>query len=102
MKWLLLMTGLVLALGVIFGGQRLKRAFQIGGALYAIVLVVRLLVFGLGDRDNLTDLLTLAAVFFLIWLIAWGGTQVALRYRARPEGSPQPGPGPQPRRRRWR
>jgi hypothetical protein len=101
MKWLLLFTGLALALGVIFGGQRLKRAFQIGGALYAVVLIVRLLIFGLGDRDNLTDLLTLVAVFFLIWLVAWGGTKLALRYRARSQGS-QPAPRPQPRRRRWR
>lgn len=101
MKWLLLIAGLTLALGIIFAGNRLKRAFQIGAALYAIVLIVRFLVFGLGDRDNLTDLLTLVAIFFLIWLIAWGGTQAALRYRARSGGN-EPGPEPDKRRRRWR
>ena len=40
------------------------------------------MAFGLGDRDNLTDLLTIAAIFFVIWLIAMGGTQAALEYRS--------------------
>jgi predicted MFS family arabinose efflux permease len=101
MKWVLLIAGLLLALGVVFGGARLKRAFQIGAVLYAVVLVVRLLVFGFGDRDNLTDILTLVSIFFLIWLLAWGGTQVALRYRSRSDRS-KPGPAPDKRRRRWR
>jgi hypothetical protein len=82
-KTLFLVVGILLALGVIFARSRLKRAFQIGAALYAVVLVARLLVFGLGDRDNLLDLLTVAAAFFLVWLIAWGGTQAVLRYRER-------------------
>jgi hypothetical protein len=103
MKWVLLIAGLLLALGVLFGGARLKRAFQIGAVLYAIVLVVRLIVFGFGDRDNLTDVLTLIAIFFVIWLMAWGGTHAALRYRARSGAADTgPGPGPQRRRRRWR
>jgi hypothetical protein len=101
MKWLLLFTGLALALGVIFAGTRLKRAFQFGAVLYAIVLVARLVIFGVGDRDNLTDLLTLVAIFFLIWLIAWAGTQAVLRYRARSDGA-GPGSEPERRRRRWR
>jgi uncharacterized membrane protein len=83
-KTLLLVAGILLALGVIFARSRLKRAFQLGAVLYAIVLVARFLVFGVaGDRDSLIDLLTVAAVFFLIWLVAWGGTQAVLRYRER-------------------
>ena len=83
MRTLLLLLGVLLALGVIFARARLKRAFQIGAALYAVVLVGRLLLFGLGDRDNLIDLITIGAIFFLVWLVAWAGTQAVLRYRER-------------------
>jgi len=99
MKTLLLIVGILLALGVIFARNRLKRAFQIGAALYAVVLVVRLILFGLGDLDNLTALVTIAAIFFLIWLVAWGGTQAVLKYRS--VAGPPP-PQPARRRRRWR
>jgi hypothetical protein len=83
MKTLFLVVAIMLALGVIFARNRLKLAFQLGAVLYAIVLVARLLVFGLGDRDNLLDLLSIVAIFFLIWVIAWFGTQAILRYRER-------------------
>jgi hypothetical protein len=88
MKTLLLIVAILLALGIIFAPNRLKRAFKLGAALYAIVLVVRLLVFGFGDRDNLTDLLTIGAIFFLVWLVAWGATQAVLWYRAQSERPP--------------
>jgi len=83
MRTLLLVLGVLIALGMIFARDRVKRAFQLGAALYAIVLVARLLLYGLGDNDNLFDLLTIVAVFFLIWAIAWAGTQAVLRYRER-------------------
>jgi hypothetical protein len=98
-KIFLLVVAIMLVMGIFFARDRLRRAFQIGAALYAVVLIARFLVFGLGDRDNLTDLLVLGAIFFLIWLIAWGGTQAILRYRAR-QGPPRP--APVQRRRRWR
>ena len=80
---LFLAAGILLALGIFFARDRVKRAFQIGAVLYAIVLVFRFLVFGMGDLDNVLDLLVIAAVFFLVWLIAWGGTRAVLRYRER-------------------
>jgi hypothetical protein len=83
MRTLLLVFGVLLALGMIFARDRLKRAFQLGAVLYAIVLVVRLVLFGLGDSDNLMDLVTIGAIFFLVWLAAWAGTQAVLRYRER-------------------
>ena len=82
-KTLFLAVGILLALGVIFARSRLKRAFQLGAGLYAIVLVARFLFFGLsGDSDTVFDLLTVVAVFFLVWLVAWGATQAVLRYRS--------------------
>ena len=83
MRTLLLVFGVLLALGMIFARDRLKRAFQLGAVLYAIVLVARLVLFGLGDSDNLMDLVTIGAIFFLVWLAAWAGTQAVLRYRER-------------------
>jgi len=83
MKTLLLVAGIMLALGVVFARSRVKRAFQVGAAIYAVVLVARLVIFGLGDSESLLDLVTVVAVFFLIWLVAWAGTQAALRHRAR-------------------
>jgi hypothetical protein len=85
---LFLAVGILLALGIFFARDRVKRAFQIGGVLYAIVLVFRFLVFGMGDRDNFLDLLTVIAAFFLVWLIAWAGTRAVLAYRARSERPP--------------
>lgn len=87
-KTLLLVVGIVLALGLIFARDRLKRAVQIGALLYGVVLVARFVIFGLGDADNLLDLLTVGFVFFLVWLVAWAGTRFALRARERSEGPP--------------
>ena len=89
MKTLLLVVGIMLALGVVFARDRVKRAFQLGAMLYAVVLVARLVIFGLGDSDNLLDLATVGAAFFLIWVVAWAATQAVLRYRAR-SGRPRP------------
>ena len=85
---LFLALGILLALGIFFARDRVKQAFQIGAVLYAIVLVFRFLIFGFGDPDNFLDLMLVFAAFFLIWLIAWGGTRAVLRYRARSDRPP--------------
>jgi peptidoglycan biosynthesis protein MviN/MurJ (putative lipid II flippase) len=82
---LLLAVGILIVLGVFFARDRVKRAFQIGAVLYAVILVFRFLVFGIGDPDNFLDVLVIFAAFFLVWLIAWGGTRAVLRYRERSE-----------------
>ena len=86
---LFLLIGLILVLGIFFARDRVKRAFQLGAALYAVVLVFRFLVIGFGDPDNFVDLLSIFVAFFLVWLVAWGGTQAILRYRARSERPPE-------------
>lgn len=78
-----LAVGILFVLGVFFARDRLKRAFQIGAVLYAVVLVARFLFFGMSDSDTLLDLVTLLALFFLVWLAAWGVTQLILRSRGR-------------------
>ena len=80
---LFLALGILLVLGIFFARDRVKRAFQIGAVLYGIVLVFRFLVFGLGDPDNFLDIVVVFAAFFLVWLIAWGGTRAVLRHRER-------------------
>ena len=85
---LFLALGILLVLGIFFARDRVKRAFQIGAALYAVVLVFRFLIFGLGDPDNFFDLVIVFGVFFLVWLVAWVGTRAALRYRERSERPP--------------
>lgn len=85
---LFLAVGILLALGIFFARDRVKQACKIGAVLYAIVLVIRFAIFGFGDRDNFLDLLVVFAAFFLIWLIAWGGTRLILRYRSRLDGPP--------------
>ena len=42
MRTLLLILGLLLAIGVVFAPSRLKRAFKLGAGLYAVVLAARL------------------------------------------------------------
>jgi 4-amino-4-deoxy-L-arabinose transferase-like glycosyltransferase len=85
---ILLASFLLLLLGVIFARDRVKIAFQIGAALYAVSLVVRFLIFGFGDRDNLLDVLTIGAVFFVIWLIARAIVEEVLRRRERARRPP--------------
>jgi hypothetical protein len=85
---LFLALGILIALGMYFARDRVKRAFQIGAVLYAIMLVFRFLVFGFGDPDNFLDVVIIFAAFFLVWLIAWGGTRAVLRYRERSERPP--------------
>ena len=85
---LFLALGILLVLGIFFARDRVKQAFQVGAVLYGIVLVFRFLVFGLGDPDNFLDIVVVLAAFFLVWLIAWGGTRAVLRYRARSERPP--------------
>jgi hypothetical protein len=85
---LFLALGILLVLGIFFARDRVKQAFQVGAVLYAVVLVFRFLIFGLGDPDNFLDIVIVLAAFFLVWLIAWGGTRAVLRHRARSERPP--------------
>lgn len=87
MRNLLLLAGFVLlALGIFFARDRVKRACQLGAVLYAIVLVIRFVLFGFQDADNVLAILSVASVFFVIWLIGWGATKAILEYRARTRG----------------
>jgi hypothetical protein len=79
-----LALAIMLGLGIFFARDRLRLAFQVGAVLYAITLVIRFAMFGIGDDDNLVVLLSAGAVFFLIWLGAWAGTNAILRRRERP------------------
>ncbi len=74
---------ILLVLGVLFARERLKLAFRVGAVLYAVLLVVRFIIFGRADSDSLLDLLTVMAIFGLIWLAAWLATNAILRARAR-------------------
>jgi hypothetical protein len=85
---LFLAVGILLVLGIFFARDRVKQAFQVGAVLYAVILVFRFLLFGIGDPDNFLDLVVIFAAFFLVWAIAWGGTRAVLRYRARSERPP--------------
>ena len=85
---LFLAVGILLVLGIFFARDRVKRAFQVGAVLYAVVLVFRFLLFGIGDPDNFLDLVVIFVAFFLVWVIAWGGTRAVLRHRARSERPP--------------
>jgi hypothetical protein len=80
---LLFAVAILLALGVIFARERVKLAFQVGAALYGVLLVFRFLVFSRTDPENLQDLAAVLLVFGLFWLTAWGLTQAILRYRKR-------------------
>jgi hypothetical protein len=86
---LFLLVGLILVLGIFFARDRVKRAFQLGAVLYAVVLMFRFLFVGVNDPDSFLDLLGIIAAFFVVWLIAWGGTQAILRYRERPGQRPE-------------
>ena len=77
-------VAILLALGLFFARDRVRIAFQVGAVLYAITLVGRFVMFGVGDDDNVVILLSVGAVFFLIWLAAWAGTNAILRRRERP------------------
>ncbi len=78
-----LAVAILLGLGLFFARDRVRLAFQVGAALYAVTLVVRFLIFGFGDADDALAILTIVAFFFLIWLAAWWGTNAVLRRRER-------------------
>ncbi len=80
---LFLAVAILLGLGLFFARDRVRLAFQVGAVLYAITLVVRFFIFGFGDADDALGIVTIAAVFFLIWLGAWWGTNAILRRRER-------------------
>jgi hypothetical protein len=80
---LFLAVAILLGLGLFFARDRVRLAFQVGAVLYAITLVIRFLIFGVGDADNVLALVTIVAGFFLVWLVAWWGTNVVLRRRER-------------------
>ncbi|MGE3267315.1 MAG: hypothetical protein AB7P40_01115 [Chloroflexota bacterium] len=85
---LFLAVGVLLALGIFFARDRVKRACQLGAVLYAVVLVVRLVVYGFEDSDNFLSLLTVGAVFLAIWGIGWAATQAVIEHRNRTQGPP--------------
>jgi peptidoglycan biosynthesis protein MviN/MurJ (putative lipid II flippase) len=85
---LFLAVGILLVLGIFFARDRVKQAFQVGAVLYAVVLVFRFLLFGFGDPDNFLDVAVIFAAFFVVWLLAWGGTRAILRRRERSERPP--------------
>lgn len=78
---LFLLVFVLLALGIFFARDRVRRACQIGAVLYAAALVVRLLVYGFQDSDNFLDILAVASVFLAIWGIGWAITRAVLEYR---------------------
>ena len=86
---LFLAVAILLGLGLFFARDRVRLAFQVGAALYAVTLVIRFIIFGFGDADDLVAILTILAFFFLIWLAAWWGTNAILRRRER-TGPPRP------------
>ncbi len=86
---LLLAVAILLGLGVLFARDRIRRAFQIGAMLYAIVLVFRFVMFGRLESDNMGDLLLVLSIFGLIWLAGWLITAAILRHRARSRSAPK-------------
>lgn len=84
---LLFVIAILFGFGILFARDRLKRAFQVGAALYAVTLVVRFVVFGSADADNLVELAAVVAVVGLFWGLAWAVTTAILRYRKRRVGS---------------
>ncbi len=80
---LFLAVAILLGLGLFFARDRVRLAFQVGAALYAVTLVIRFIIFGFGEADDLVAILTIVAFFFLIWLVAWWGTNAILRRRER-------------------
>jgi hypothetical protein len=84
---LLLAVALLLGLGLMFARDRLKRAFQVGALLYAVVLVFRFALFGRADSDYVGDLLLVLSIFGLIWLVAWLVTHAILCHRTRARSS---------------
>ena len=78
---LFLLVFVLLAFGIFFARDRVRRACQLGAVLYAGVLVIRLLVYGFQDSDNFLDILAVAAVFLAVWGIGWAITRAVLEYR---------------------
>jgi hypothetical protein len=74
---------ILLLLGVFFARDRLRRAFQVGAVAYAAVLLIRLLLFGFQDSENVVDLLMIGTFFLLIWLAGWAATTAILQRRER-------------------
>ena len=82
-NFLFFVAFVLLAFGIFFARDRVRRACQIGAVIYAIVLVVRLLVYGFQDSDNFLDILAVGSVFFAVWLVGWAATRAVLQYQAR-------------------
>ena len=80
---LFLAVAILLGLGLFFARDRVRVAFQVGAVLYAITLVIRFVIFGFGDADDVLAILTIAGFFFLLWLAAWWATNAILRRRER-------------------
>ena len=86
---LFLLAFALLAFGIFFARDRVRRACQIGAVIYAVVLVVRLLIYGTQDSDNFLDLLGVVSMFFAIWLIGWAATRAILQHRERKRQPPR-------------
>jgi hypothetical protein len=85
---LVLAVFVLLFVGVFFARDRLRRAFQVGVVLYAAVLLIRMLIFGFQDADNILDLLAVGSFFLLIWIAGWAATRAVLRRRERTRRPP--------------
>jgi hypothetical protein len=87
-KALLLAGFVVLILGIFFARDRLRLAFQIGAVLYVISIVARFFIFGFGDSDDLLNVIVVAGVLLVIWLIARAIVEAILERRKRAQGPP--------------
>ncbi len=89
MRNALLLAGFVLlVLGIFLARDRLRLAFQIGAVLYAISVVARFFIFGFGDRDDLLNVIVVAAVMLVIWLVTKAIVEAILERRNRAQGPP--------------
>ena len=89
MRNLLLLSGfVVLGLGIYFARDRVRVAFQVGAILYVISIVVRFFIFGFGDRDDLLNVIVVAGVLLVIWLVARGVVEAILERRKRAQEPP--------------
>jgi hypothetical protein len=89
MRNALLLAGfLVLVIGMFVARDRLRVAFQVGAVLYAISVVARFFVFGFGDRDDLLNVIVVASVMLIIWLVTKGIVEAILERRRRNRAPP--------------
>ena len=89
MRSALVLAGfLVLVLGIFLARDRLRLAFQVGAVLYVISVVVRFFIFGFGDRDDVLNVIIVAGVMLVIWLVTKAIVEAILERRKRVQGPP--------------